>query len=233
MFIAGWLWSQCKGNWPHLIWFWVHQAIFPSWGDIRVLLVLWQFCWELCGVQSSKSKLLTCLIGKTQLLWTQCIGIGPHLAERGKCHGFSRVAAGTWGIFSSYSGDFHSKLEFVQWSQDTCLGMRDNSGMKTSRGRSIRTLLEVKWEFRSHFLFDTVILAFLTMLKNCQASWTFQAVNSTWLFSCQRHIRPLFEMKWRPRAFCRVSTGDSDILSSCDMNDEHAWSLFREIRTSF
>ena len=25
-------------------------------------------------------------------------------------HGFSRVAAGTWGIFSSYSGDVHSKL---------------------------------------------------------------------------------------------------------------------------
>ena len=24
------------------------------------------------------------------------------------------------------------------------------------------------------------------------------------------------------RAFSRVSTGDSDILSSCDMNDEHA-----------
>ena len=38
-------------------------------------------------------------------------------------------------------------------------------------------------------------------------------------------------MKWRPRAFSRVSTGDSDILSSCDMNDEHAWSLCREIWT--
>ena len=55
-----------------------------------------------------------CLIGKTQLLWTQCRGIGPHLATRGKSHGFSRVAAGTWGIFSSYGGDVHSKLEFVQ-----------------------------------------------------------------------------------------------------------------------
>ena len=54
-----------------------------------------------------------CLIVKTQLLWTQCRGIGPHLAERGKFHGFIRVAAGTWGIFSSYGGDVHSKLEFV------------------------------------------------------------------------------------------------------------------------
>ena len=33
------------------------------------------------------------------------------------------------------------------------------------------------------------------------------------------HVRPLFEMKWRRRAFYRVSPGDSDILSSCDMND--------------
>ena len=40
-------------------------------------------------------------------------GIGPHLAGRGTSHGFSRVAAGTWGIFSSYDGDAHSKREFV------------------------------------------------------------------------------------------------------------------------
>ena len=37
-------------------------------------------------------------------------GIGPHVAGRGKSHGFSRVAARTWGILSSYSGDVHSKL---------------------------------------------------------------------------------------------------------------------------
>ena len=55
-----------------------------------------------------------CLIGKTQLLCMQSSGIGPHLEESGKSHGFSRVAAGTWGIFSSYSGDVNSKLEFVQ-----------------------------------------------------------------------------------------------------------------------
>ena len=34
--------------------------------------------------------------------------------REGKSHGFSRVAAGTWGIFSGYDGDAHSKLEFVQ-----------------------------------------------------------------------------------------------------------------------
>ena len=41
-------------------------------------------------------------------------GIGPHLASRGKSHWFSRIAAGTWSIFSSYGGDVHLKLEFVQ-----------------------------------------------------------------------------------------------------------------------
>ena len=67
-----------------------------------------------------------------------------------------------------------------------------------------------------------MILGFLNILKTCQALSKFESVNSTWLSSCQRHVRPIFEMKWRRRAFSRVSTGDSDILSSSDMNDEHA-----------
>ena len=53
------------------------------------------------------------LIGKTQFLCMQCRGIGPHFVGRGKSHGFSRVAAGTWVIISSYDGDAHSKREFV------------------------------------------------------------------------------------------------------------------------
>ena len=55
-----------------------------------------------------------CLIGKTQLLCMQCRGIGIHLVARGKSPGFPRVADGPWGIYSSYSVDVHSKLEFVQ-----------------------------------------------------------------------------------------------------------------------
>ena len=53
------------------------------------------------------------LILKTQQLCMQCRGIGPDLVVSGKSHGFSLVEAGTWGIFSSYDGDAHSKLEFV------------------------------------------------------------------------------------------------------------------------
>ena len=72
-----------------------------------------------------------CLIGKTQLLCMQCSGIGPHLVARGKSHEFSRVAAGTWGISSSYDGDAHSKREkealkiyIKHYGDDTVEGIR-------------------------------------------------------------------------------------------------------------
>ena len=32
-----------------------------------------------------------CLIGKTQLLCMQCMGIGPDLTARGRSHGFSEL----------------------------------------------------------------------------------------------------------------------------------------------
>ena len=41
-------------------------------------------------------------------------GIRPHHTAKGKSHAFSRVAVGTWLIFSSYGGDGPSKLVFVQ-----------------------------------------------------------------------------------------------------------------------
>ena len=47
----------------------------------------------------------------------------------GMRHGISRVVVGTWGIFSSYSGFGHSKLHFVQRSQDFCLVKTENSGI--------------------------------------------------------------------------------------------------------
>ena len=97
----------------------------------------------------------------------------------------------------------------------------------------MQTLLELRSDTEDHFIFDTVILGFLTIFKNCQASSPFEALKSTWLTSCQRDVRLLFEMRWKPRAFCRVSRGDSDILSSCDMNDEHALSVCREVWLSF
>ena len=86
------------------------------------------------------------LIGNTGLLCTQCKGIGPHLAARGKSHGFSRVAKRTWGIFSSYTADAHSKLEFFKQGQHSSLVTMDTSGIETRLGRTNRILLEVRRE---------------------------------------------------------------------------------------
>ena len=68
------------------------------------------------------------MIGNTELISMKSRGIGPHLAASGKSHEFSRVAAGTWFIFSSYGGDGHLKFGFVQRSQDSSLVMTDTSG---------------------------------------------------------------------------------------------------------
>ena len=70
-----------------------------------------------------------CLRVNTILLCMKCREIKPHLPARDMCHGISRVAAGTWCIFSSYSGDGDSKLHFVQRSQDYCLVKTDTSGI--------------------------------------------------------------------------------------------------------
>ena len=100
-------------------------------------------------------------------------------------HGISQVAAGTWGIFSSYSGGGLSKLHFVQPSQDDCLVMTDTSGIQTRLGRIIQTLLEVRWETKRHFVVSTEILGFLSIFKKSQASSPFEALNSTSLLRCQ------------------------------------------------
>ena len=76
----------------------------------------------------------------------KCMGIGPYLAARGKSNEFSRVAAGTWCIFSSYGGDGHLKLGFVQKCKDPCPVMTDTSVSYTMLGSKIQTLLEVSQE---------------------------------------------------------------------------------------
>ena len=126
-----------------------------------------------------------CLIGNTELLCTQWRGFGPHPLPRGMSHIISPFAAGTWGIFSIYSGDGHSKLHFVQRTQDSCLVRTDTSGIYTTFGRIIHTLLDVRWETKHPFLVSTVILAFLSIFKKCQASAPFEALKSVGLSSCQ------------------------------------------------
>ena len=77
-------------------------------------------------------------------------------------------------------------------------------------------LLEVRQENKAHFLVGTVILGFLSIFKKSQASSPFEALNSVCLSRYQSDVIPPIQMRRRTTAFPRVSTGDSDIPSSCE-----------------
>ena len=81
-------------------------------------------------------------------------------------------------------------------------------------------LLEVRQETEVHFLVGTVILGFLSIFKKSEGSSLFEALNSVCLSRCQMDVIPPVQMRRKPTAFSRTSTGDSDIPSSCEMKDE-------------
>ena len=66
--------------------------------------------------------------------------------DEGEVSWFFSSCGVTWGILSSYSGDCHSKLVFVQRRQDSCLVTRDTSGISTRLGTAIQELMEVNRE---------------------------------------------------------------------------------------
>ena len=109
----------------------------------------------------------------------------------------------------------------------------DTSGISTRFGRPIRTLLEVRQETKAHFLVGTVILGFLSIFKKSQASSPFEALNSVCLLMYQSDVIPPIQKRRRTMAFCRVSTGDSDIPSSCEMKDKREFKPLRENRAFF
>ena len=101
--------------------------------------------------------------------------------------------------------------------------MRDTSGISKRLGRAIQTLLKARQETEGPFVVATVILVFLSIFKKSHASSPFEALNSASLSRCQKDVRPPVQMRRAPRAFSRVSTGDSDIPSSCEMKIEPAF----------
>ena len=80
-------------------------------------------------------------------------------------------------------------------------------------GRTIRTLLDVRWEAKRPLLVGTVILLLLSFFRKSQASSPFEAMNSAHLSMCEKDVRPSFQKRWRTMAFSRVSTGDLVIPS--------------------
>ena len=78
----------------------------------------------------------------------------------------------------------------------------------------------MRQETEVHFLVGTVILGFLSIFKKGQASSPYEALNSLCLSRGQRDVRLPVQMRRKPMAFSRISTGDSDMPSSCEMTDE-------------
>ena len=78
-------------------------------------------------------------------------------------------------------------------------------------------LLEVRQETKAHFLVGTIILGFLSIFKKSQASSPFESLKSVCLSRYQNDVIPPIQMRRGTMAFSSVSTGDSDIPSSCEM----------------
>ena len=90
-------------------------------------------------------------------------------------------------------------------------------------GRKIQTLLEVSLVAKLPLLVGTVILIFLSIFTKSQVLSRFEALNSEHLSKSQMDVSPSLQQRLRTMAFSRVSTGDSDIPSSCEMKDEPAF----------
>ena len=78
----------------------------------------------------------------------------------------------------------------------------------------------MRQETEGHFLFGTVILGLLSIFKKSRALSPYEAFNSVCLSRGHRDVRLPVQMTLTPTAFFRVSIGDSEISSSCEMKDE-------------
>ena len=87
-------------------------------------------------------------------------------------------------------------------------------------GRKTQKLLDLSGEAKRPLLVATVILVFLSIFTKSQASSPFEALNSVHLSKSQMDVRPSVQKRLRTMASSRVSSGDSDIPSSCEMKEE-------------
>ena len=78
----------------------------------------------------------------------------------------------------------------------------------------------MRQESEVHFLFVTVILGLVSIFKKSKASSPYEALNSMCFSRNQSEVRPPVKMRQKPMAFSRVSSGDSDMPSFCEMKDE-------------
>ena len=135
--------------------------------------------------------------GEEKVSWffTSCCGNLVHILDLQWGWPFKTpVCSATSGLLSSYEGYLRNLHEAWQGNTDASRGDLGNRG-------SLSTC-------------HTVILGFLSIVKKTQASSPFEALNSTCLLRCQRDVWTPVQMRQVPRAFFRISKGDSDIPSS-------------------
>ena len=82
--------------------------------------------------------------------------------------------------------------------------------------------MEVMWEAKHPLVIVRVISVFLSIFTKGQALSPFEALNSAHLSKAQMYVRQSVQKRLRTMAFSRVSTGDSDNPSSCEMKDERS-----------
>ena len=223
MWNARWLWTQWRGMVLHLVLIWGTPIYFAflKWqqcsslvvtvflgilfSSIREIEVPYVFEWEHGTPQHEMrwNRASSCGEGEVSLVFSSC---GRHLVyilELRRGWPFDiRVCSAKSGLLSSYDGHF-GKLNYA-W-------------------RKIQTLLEVGCEAKHPLLVWTVILVFLSIFMKCQASSPFEALNSAHISKYQMDVRPSVQKSLKTMAFSRVSSGDSDIPSSCEIKDEAAF----------
>ena len=105
---------------------------------------------------------------------------------------------------------------FVQHHHDSCLVVRNTSGLSSRLGTAIGMPLNVRRVTQVPFPIATVILGFLSIFLTSQALFPFESLNSAFLMSFQKDVRLPVQMRYGTRAYSRVSTGDSGIPSCCE-----------------
>ena len=105
------------------------------------------------------------------------------------------------GLLSRYDGHL-GKLNYA-WQENT-----DASGSEPGGQVSL-----ISW----HSYFGLPIIS-----TNCQESSPFEALISAQLSKSHMDVRPSVQKRLSTMVFSRVSTGDSDIPSSCEMKNEPA-----------
>ena len=111
----------------------------------------------------------------------------------------TRVCSAKSGLLSSYDGHL-GKLNYA-WQENTDAPVGEPEG-------------------QASLLVGTVIMVFLSIFTKSHASSPFEALNSAHLSKSQMDVRPSVQKRLITMALSMVSTGDSDIPSSCEMKHD-------------